>query len=117
MGSRSRAVYTFGFGGEHNAQMLFAIADAGTGCYYYVESPQAIGPSFADCLGGLLSVAAQDVVLTLQAQAGATISKVHADFPVEISDDRDQARIRMRDLSGGAEKDVLLSLAAPSLAA
>jgi len=117
MGSRSRAVFTFGFGSEHNASMLFSLADAGTGCYYYVDTPDAIGPSFADCLGGLLSVVAQDVVLTFQASAGVAICDVNAGFPVEASDDGREMRIRMRDLSAEVEKDVLVNFEVPALEA
>jgi len=117
MGRRSRAVFTLGFGQQHNAQMLFSIADAGTGCYSFVNTPAAIGPCFADILGGMLSIAAQDVTLTLQATNGSTISEVHADFPVEMSSDSTCASIRMRDLQGDTEKDVLFSLTLPTLAA
>merc|ERR1719359_1403212 len=98
MGRRSRVVYSFGFGDGHNANMLFSLADVGTGCYYYVDTPQAIGPSFADCLGGLLSVAAQDVVVTFRAVTGVAICDVKADFPVELSSDRTEVRVPMRDL-------------------
>merc|ERR1712242_135810 len=97
--------------------MLFSIADAGTGCYTYVSTPAAIGPCFADILGGMLSIAAQDVELTLKATKGASISEVHADFPVEMNADSTVASIRMRDLQGDTEKDVLFSLSLPALGA
>merc|ERR1719389_559411 len=84
MGRQSRAVFSFGLGTDHNAQMLFSLSDAGTGCYYYVDTAQAIAPSFADCLGGLLSVVAQDVIMTLQTGNGVTLGEIHADFPVEV---------------------------------
>merc|ERR1719253_773995 len=115
MGRQSRAVFSFGLGTDHNAQMLFALADAGTGCYYYVDTAMAIAPSFADCLGGMLSVAAQDVSLTLHTQQGVTIKSVNADFNVELSNDCTEAHIKMRDLSSDAEKEVLFSLAVPAL--
>lgn len=117
MGRRSRAVFTLGFGEQHNAQMLFSIADAGTGCYSFVSMPAAIGPCFADILGGMLSIAAQDVTLTLQATSGSTIREVHADFPVEMSGDATRASIRMRDLQGDTDKDVLFSMELPVVAA
>lgn len=117
MGRQSRAVFTFGFGADHNAQLLFSLADAGTGCYYYVDRPQAIGPSFADCLGGMLSVAAQDVTLALRTKNGAVISTVHADFAVEMNEAATEAHIKMRDLSGDAEKEVLFDLSVPAVAA
>jgi hypothetical protein len=117
MGRKSRAVFSFGLGTDHNAQMLFSLSDAGTGCYYYVDSAQAIAPSFADCLGGMLSVAAQDVTLTLHAKQGVSINNVHADFNVELSQDKTEARIKMRDLSSDAEKEVLFNLSVPALEA
>jgi len=114
MGRQSRAVFSFGLGVEHNAQMLFSLADAGTGCYYYVDSARAIAPSFADCLGGMLSVVAQDVTLTLCAKEGIMIGDIHADFNVDRNEDNREACIKMRDLSGDAEKQVLFTLAVPA---
>jgi len=115
MGRKSRAVFTFGFGQDHNAQMLFALADAGTGCYYYVETLQAIAPAFADCLGGMLSVCAQDVILILRTANGAIINEVHADFSAEIKNGGAEVHIRMRDLCAGTEKDVIFKLTVPAI--
>lgn len=52
-------MFTFGFGSEHDADALHAIADAGNGLFYYIDNSDSIPESFCDCLGGLLSVAAQ----------------------------------------------------------
>lgn len=114
MGRQSRAVFAFGLGTDHNAQMLFSLADAGTGCYYYIDTAQAIAPSFADCLGGMLSVAAQDVTVVLCTKEGVKIHDVHADFNCDFSEDRTEARIKMRDLSSDAEKEVLFTLLVPA---
>lgn len=56
---RQTCVFTFGYGSEHDANMLRAIADAGSGLFYYINNVDCIPDSFCDCLGGLLSVAAQ----------------------------------------------------------
>ena len=56
---RQVSVFTFGFGEEHEADVLQAIADAGNGLYYFVSDVESIPDSFCDCLGGLLSVVAQ----------------------------------------------------------
>lgn len=56
---RQTCVFTFGYGGEHDASMLRAIADAGSGLFYYIDNIDCIPDSFCDCLGGLLSVSAQ----------------------------------------------------------
>ena len=56
---RQACVFTFGYGGEHDADLLHAVADAGNGLFYYIDNSDNIPESFCDCLGGLLSVAAQ----------------------------------------------------------
>jgi len=35
-------VYTFGFGNDHDADMLTAISDAGNGMYYYIENEDKV---------------------------------------------------------------------------
>ena len=52
-------MFTFGFGSEHDADSLHSIAEAGNGLFYYIDNSDSIPESFCDCLGGLLSVAAQ----------------------------------------------------------
>ena len=56
---RQTCVFTFGYGSEHDAGMLRAVADAGSGLFYYIDNVDCIPDSFCDCLGGLLSVSAQ----------------------------------------------------------
>jgi len=56
---RQACVFTFGYGSEHDADLLHAVADAGNGLFYYIDNKDSIPESFCDCLGGLLSVAAQ----------------------------------------------------------
>lgn len=65
---RNVNVFTFGYGAEHDADMLTKIAEVGNGMFYYIENPESIPESFCDCMGGLLSVAAQNIELTLQAK-------------------------------------------------
>ena len=56
---RQACVFTFGFGAEHDGDLLHAVAEAGNGLFYYIDNSDSIPESFGDCLGGLLSVAAQ----------------------------------------------------------
>ncbi len=57
--NRQACVFTFGYGAEHDTDMLNALATAGNGLFYYIDNSDSIPESFCDCLGGLLSVAAQ----------------------------------------------------------
>jgi len=69
-------VFTFGFGADHNPSLLKAIADAGQGMYYFIEETKDIGVSFADCLGGVMSVVAQNISLTVTPLGDVKLVKV-----------------------------------------
>ncbi len=53
------------------------IASCAGGLYYFIEAVDNIPVAFADCLGGLQSVVAQNIKLAISAEAGVTISRVH----------------------------------------
>ena len=59
-------IYTFGFGSDHDEKMLKEISDVTKGMYYYVEKEDAIPNCFADCLGGLASIVAQNMKLNIK---------------------------------------------------
>jgi hypothetical protein len=63
--SSSCSLFTFGFGNDHSSVILTDISKAGNGLYYYVETEDKIPDAFTDCLGGLLTVTAQNLHLTL----------------------------------------------------
>ncbi|CAL4933716.1 unnamed protein product [Urochloa decumbens] len=63
-GSRAAAplpVHTFGFGADHDAAAMHAVAEETGGTFSFVQNQAAIQDSFAQCVGGLLSVAMQGV--------------------------------------------------------
>lgn len=84
-GHNSIAVHCFGYGHDHNSDMLGEISKATEGgTYYYVESDSAVSSAFGDALGGVLSVTAQNVTLNIKvapeaAKLGIDITKVHHD--------------------------------------
>jgi von Willebrand factor type A domain len=56
----------FGYGTDHDAALLQAMAEASLGGYYFVEKQADVGGAFGDALGGIMSVVAQQVVLHIQ---------------------------------------------------
>ena len=52
-------ISTFGFGANHNAEMLRQLADTAEGTYSHVESEDQIAEAFGEALGGLLSTTHQ----------------------------------------------------------
>lgn len=72
-------IYTFGFGADHDVKMLESISDITTsGSYYYIDSRDAIGPQFVECLGGLLSLIAQNTTLRIKSgsEVGYSLPKL-----------------------------------------
>jgi len=96
-------VFTFGFGADHSPSMLTALAEAGSGTYYYIESEDKIPTAFADALGGLLSVAVQNVAVEFVPGPGVAVSEVHTSFPTEGSGGGGEAGARRGPVFGGGK--------------
>ena len=84
--------------------MLKIIAETTQGQYYHVASDERIA-AFGNCIGGLVSVVAQNVTLTLTHGAHATVAKVHGSYPttVDPATHNDRGRPR-RPLRRGEEE-------------
>jgi len=106
-------VYTFGFGADHSEDMLQAISSASTGIYYFVENAETIPDSFADCLGGLVSVAAQNVQLRVTAGDGSKISQVHTKSTIETIRKEEEIIINLGDLYCEESRDLIVSVEVP----
>jgi Mg-chelatase subunit ChlD len=106
-------IFTFGFGSDHSEKLLSEIAAAGSGQYYYIESEENIALAFADALGGLLSVAAQNVTLDFMPSEGVVIGQIHTPFKTtQISGG---CQVHCGDLLSEESKDILLDIRLPSL--
>ncbi|XP_047141988.1 uncharacterized protein sll0103 isoform X1 [Hydra vulgaris] len=107
------SIYTFGFGSNHNAQMLKEISDAGSGMYYYIENVDMIAEAFGQCLGGLLSTVAQGIQVEIMMENKVSIKKVHSNQPTEKQGS--SIKINMGDLQSEESRDVVLELSIDSL--
>jgi len=115
-GVNARAtVCGFGFGASHNEKTIRAISEAGNGTYYYVERNDDLPVAFADCLGGLMSVAAQNVKLTFDATNGAKLARVYADaYKVKVEQDGNKQVVTLGDLFSEERKDVVFAVTPPA---
>merc|ERR1712063_65008 len=104
------AVYTFGYGSDHNSQMLREIAEAGNGMYYFIENGDKIADCFADVLGGLLSVVAQNLVLTLEAQGDVEIQEIYTEYSKTEVTPKKKIRIQLADIQSEESRDIPLVL-------
>ncbi|KAL6641044.1 hypothetical protein ACP70R_019225 [Stipagrostis hirtigluma subsp. patula] len=59
-GTRPAPIHTFGFGTDHDAAAMHTIAEATRGTFCFIKDQEVIQDAFAQCIGGLLSVAMQN---------------------------------------------------------
>lgn len=109
-------VFTFGFGADHDANMLRSIATAGKGMYYFVETVDQIPLSFADCIGGLQSVVAQNLKLTVEGISNSVIVKVLSNaYKTTGPLPGTSLTVALGDLYSEEERDLLFSFELPAL--
>jgi Mg-chelatase subunit ChlD len=110
-------VFSFGFGADHDAVLLKSVAEAGRGMYAYIKTAEDIPESFGNCLGGLLSVVGQNLVLKITAPAGTTIGKVFTNRPQTRNADSTEVTITLSDIQADEKRDILFELNLPEDAA
>ena len=109
-------IFTFGFGEDHNENMLRGIASEGNGLYYYIKTVDDIGTAFGDCVGGIMSVVGQNATLTLNTPY--SLGKVLGNYKTGDFKPGDQmAAIELGDLYSEDERDVLFEMKLPVLEA
>ena len=117
----SAACFTFGFGEQHNEDMLRAVAEATAAQYYFIQGVDDIPNSFADCLGGLVSIVVQNATLTLEPldtpEAPYAIAKVLGQYRMCAAPSPVAHRLELGDLYAEDAKDVLFELRVPALGA
>uniref|UniRef100_A0A0E0PTN7 Uncharacterized protein n=1 Tax=Oryza rufipogon TaxID=4529 RepID=A0A0E0PTN7_ORYRU len=103
--------YTFGFGSYHDPRTLYYLASQGFGTYSFVnESVQNIRDAMALCIGGLTSIVAQDLEVTIRAaHPGVEISSVDSGcHDVLLSSNKHKSIVHIKDLLGDEEKNLIV---------
>lgn len=123
----SISVYTFGLGRDLDTNLLFTLATATNGCYYKIADTSSIAPAFADCFVTLKRIIAQNAQLLIDAEAGASIVRVHTPCPVtpssavqcdgshplEAAEAITEASVTMGNLKIEEKRDILVSVHLP----
>jgi len=104
-------VFSLGFGSDHQPSLLRAIAQAGHGVYYYIDTEESIATAFAHCVGGLLSVVVQNAILSLVPANGVAIPKVFC------KDKKDGWNIYLGDMYSEEQRDIVFEVVVPILPA
>ncbi|KAL2525917.1 Zinc finger (C3HC4-type RING finger) family protein [Abeliophyllum distichum] len=114
---RTFPVHTFGFGTDHDPVAMHVISDESGGTFSFIESYEMVQDAFASCIGGLLSVVAQELRITVRsASNGVEIKLIPSGrYASEISDQGSQGVINVGDLYADEEKEFLVNLSVPVL--
>jgi len=100
---KSISIHCFGYGSDHDREMLSDISQVNEGgTYYFISDDSDVSSAFGDALGGILTVVAQNVTITIRnppgiegESPGSSIVHVHHDkgricedgsFTVELGD-------------------------------
>jgi len=70
---------TFGLGHEHCPQLMVEIAKLGHGAYYNIEEHFEVDECFADAIGGIMSVVAENVKIDLTTAGNLQLVNVYGD--------------------------------------
>ncbi|KAJ4976444.1 hypothetical protein NE237_001550 [Protea cynaroides] len=112
-------VHTFGFGSDHDAAALYAISDASGGMFSFIHTVSIIQDAFARCIGGLLSVVAQELQLTVRSLSPVvSIGSISAGkYSTEILNQGQLGMVEVGDLYADEEKDFLVHVSVPVFSA
>jgi len=103
---------TFGFGADHNNELLEKLASRFDGMYYYMENEDSIVAGFASCLGGMLSTVGQNINMTLKPAKGVADFKVHKDDNV-TQNSNGSFSAHFGDIQSEEKRHVLVSMTLP----
>jgi len=104
------SLYCFGFGSDHDAALLASMAEQAMTPFTFVEGVAQIRETFAGTIGGLSSVVAQGIELSLTCRA--VLKEVHTPFTVQRASEQ-EATVMIPDIFAGEKRDILVELDVP----
>eukprot|EP00331_Platyophrya_macrostoma_P007534 CAMPEP_0176424840 /NCGR_PEP_ID=MMETSP0127-20121128/11059_1 /TAXON_ID=938130 /ORGANISM="Platyophrya macrostoma, Strain WH" /LENGTH=551 /DNA_ID=CAMNT_0017805939 /DNA_START=100 /DNA_END=1755 /DNA_ORIENTATION=+ len=113
-------INSFGYGNDHSPELMNDVAKIKEGAFYYVEKLDQVDECFVDCLGGLLSVIAEDVKIEIKAEPSGIFPKVEitkaygSEGMWTIDPETKTYSTRIEQLISGKKKDYMLMLKIPS---
>lgn len=96
---------TFGVGTDYNEDLMTAMAEQGTGNYYFIDSPDKIPSIFEKELKGLMSVVAQNTFLKIKLPTAVKVDKVYG---FKYEQNGNELKINFRDIFSEETKGILI---------
>ncbi|HSR41400.1 MAG TPA: hypothetical protein VLL48_04500, partial [Longimicrobiales bacterium] len=98
---------TIGFGQGYDERLLRAMAEAGGGSTYYIETPDQAPAVFEAEIEGLMALAAQNLAVTVAPADAVDAATVHHQYPSQQTDDG-ALRLELGDLYASEPKTLLV---------
>jgi len=105
------SIYGFGFGKDHDAALLSDLAEQAQTPFTFVENTENIREAFAGAVGGLSSIVAQAVELTITSHV--QLKNVHTPFATRMTS-ATCACVTIPDIFAGERRDILVELSVPT---
>ncbi|KAK3157725.1 hypothetical protein QOZ80_2AG0127090 [Eleusine coracana subsp. coracana] len=111
-------IHTFGFGTDHDAAAMHTIAEATRGTFSYIVNHEVVQDSFAQCIGGLLSVAMQNVRIVLTClHQGVRVREVKSGiYENRVEDDGRAVSVEVGDIYADEARRFLIFVDVPAAA-
>jgi hypothetical protein len=108
-------LHTFGFGADHDSDTLHSISEASGGTFSFIEDEGVMQDAFAQCIGGLLSVAVREMRLSMECvDPGVLLCSIKSgSYPSKVARDGRNGFVDIAHLYADEEKDILLSVTIP----
>ncbi|KAI3809539.1 hypothetical protein L1987_25516 [Smallanthus sonchifolius] len=108
-------IHTFGFGMDHDACAMHFISEHSGGTFSFIEAESVIQDAFAQCIGGLLSVVVQDLLVEIMCvHPVLRFGSVKAgSYKVAMDEGRRSGFIEVGDLYAEEERDFLVAMDIP----
>jgi hypothetical protein len=114
--TRPATLYTFGYGADHDSSLLSNMATSGNGTYYFMETPDSIPQAFAECLGGLMSVVAQNITMDITCETpNVHITTITTPFNTHTVVEGRHYRLDVGDVFSEEQRDILVDLKLPAI--
>ncbi|GKB68575.1 von Willebrand factor [Tanacetum coccineum] len=108
-------VHTFGFGADHDPNLLHSISEQSGGMFSFIEAVNVIQDAFAQCIGGLLSVVVQELCVEVECvHPVLRLGSIQAgSYKVGMNGNGRWGFIEVGELYAEEERDFLVSMDIP----
>lgn len=103
--SRGVTTTTIGFGANYNEDLMSAMAKAGNGSFYHVQTPEQMVEAFQVEMLGLSATYGQAVSLGVLPCQGVQVTRVY-----NVLDETEKGRLKLSDLVHGCPLSVVVEL-------